>query len=63
MDNVSGYIPHMLMFLGGVYIGMTIMACMVAAGRADKVLESAAPDCCNHDCNQGDDCPLRRDAA
>jgi hypothetical protein len=49
----------MLMFLGGVYIGMTIMACMVAAGRADKVLESAAPDCCNHDCNQGDDCPLR----
>jgi hypothetical protein len=54
------YVFPMLAFIGGVYLGMTIAALMVAAGRADKLLESATAGCCNHDCNQGKDCPQRK---
>lgn len=46
----------------GVYAGMTLMACLVTAGRADRQLEREAAlssTCCGHDCNQGRDCPLR----
>jgi hypothetical protein len=57
---------NVVLFALGVYAGMTLMACMVAAGRADRELEQeAAPAgaCCNGVCNQGRDCPLREGAA
>ena len=54
----------MLLFIGGVYTGMTLMACMVAAGRADSLLDPVTvPTCCNQDCNQGRECPVRKEAA
>jgi hypothetical protein len=67
--SVAHPIVFLLLALAiGAYAGMTLMACLVAAGRADRALERDAahidvPNCCayghNFDCNQGDDCPLR----
>lgn len=74
MQNLFAAHPIVFLLLAlalGAYAGMTLMACLVAAGRADRAdraLERDAgridvPNCCayghNFNCNQGDDCPLR----
>jgi hypothetical protein len=49
----------------GAWVGVILMACMTAASSADEDAERMQAVygdkvvCCNHNCNQGDDCPLR----
>jgi hypothetical protein len=74
MEQITALVArHPLMFvtlaaLLGAWLGMFVMACAAAAGRADDEAEHQRTVygdkvvCCNHNCNQGDDCPLREGA-